>query len=522
MLKENKKKILDCTFRDGGYYTNWIFNEDFLDEYLKLSDTGICDIAEIGLRTIKSSTYLGPFAYSAFDYFNRCRDYKNIEFSTLVNWSDISNSYEDFVNLFPGVDIDFVSIVRIVIKSIDILEVQNYVSLLKDRGYKVCINIQNCDQLIFSNKEYLSERISFLNPDIFYLADTNGCLNPRQTKNLIEFIALLVDKPIGVHFHNNQGLAYANALQAIESGASYIDSTLTGIGRGAGNTQTEFLCHFLKDLSLDQTIAISEIIEKYFSPLKKKYLWGENYFYYLSGLNNQSASLMHNLINNKSYSEKSLLKLATSNQNDSISTLVNENESNNNYLVNKPEAIIIANGKDWLIERNQILDYLKTNDLETLHINYPEEKCTLSFIKGFCSCDPIKIINDYGSYSQSKNIPLICPLKTVKRLDIDQQRLNIIDYGCKIISNKIEFNFKECTIPSVQSLCYGLIYLYSKGYKNILLIGVQGFKDEKKNYEAISFLNLINIQFPDLKITSISKNCLGIDSKSIFEIRNIL
>ena len=157
-----------------------------------------------------------------------------------------------------------------------------------------------------------------------------------------------------------------------------------------------------------------------------------------------------------------------------------------------------------------------------MHINYPEEKCTLSFIKGFCSCDPIKIINEYGSYSQSKNIPLICPLKTVKRLDIDPQRLNIIDYGCKIISNKIEFNFKECTIPSVQSLCYGLIYLYSKGYKNILLIGVQGFKDEKKNYEAISFLNLINIQFPDLKITSISKNCLGINSKSIFEIRNIL
>ena len=520
MLRENKR-ILDCTFRDGGYYTNWTFNEDFLNDYLKLTNTGICDIVEIGLRTVKSSSYLGPFAYSAFDYFNNCRDYKNIEFSTLINWSDISNSIQDFVNLFPGVDKDFVSIVRIVIKSIEITEVQKYIVLLKERGYKVCLNIQNCDQLIFANKDYINEKISFLNPDIFYLADTNGCLNPSQTKNLIEFISLLIDKPIGVHFHNNQGLAYANALQAIESGASYIDSTLTGIGRGAGNTQTEFLSHFLKDLSLDQIVAISEIIEKYFSPLKKKYLWGENYFYYLSGLHNQSASLMHNLINNKAYSEKSLLKLATSNQNDSISTLVNQNESSNNYLVNKPEAIIIANGKDWLIEKNQIFDYLKTNDLETLHINYPEGNYTLPFIKGFCSCDPIKIINDYKSYSQSKKIPLICPVKTVERLDIDQKRINIIDYGCKFISNKLEINNNECTIPSVQSLGYCLVYLYSKGYKNILLIGVQGFNDEKKNYEAISFLNLINIKFPDLKITSISKNCLGIKSKSIFEIRNL-
>ena len=90
-----------------------------------------------------------------------------------------------------------------------------------------------------------------------------------------------------------------------------------------------------------------------------------------------------------------------------------------------------------------------------------------------------------------------------------------------IISNKLEININECTIPSVQSLGYSLVYLYSKGYKNILLIGVQGFKDEKKNYEAIRFLNLLNIQFPDLKITSISKNRLDIKSKSIFEIRNL-
>ena len=114
--------------------------------------------------------------------------------------------------------------------------------------------------------------------------------------------------------------------------------------------------------------------------------------------------------------------------------------------------------------------------------------------------------------------PLICPLNTLEKLDIDQKQINIIDYGCKFISNKLEININECTIPSVQSLCYGLVYLYSKGYKNILLVGVQGFKDEK-NYDAINFLNLINIRFPDIQITSISKNRLGIKSKSIFEIK---
>ena len=86
-----------------------------------------------------------------------------------------------------------------------------------------------------------------------------------------------------------------------------------------------------------------------------------------------------------------------------------------------------------------------------------------------------------------KKIPLICPIKTLERLDIDQERINIVDYGCNVIPNKLEININECTIPNVQSLCYCLVYLYSKGYKNILLVGVQGFKDQVKNYEQLVF-----------------------------------
>ena len=74
--------------------------------------------------------------HTSLDYFSHCKAYKNIKFSTLINWSDISNSFKDFVNLFPGAHLDFVSIVRIVIKSIDTIEVQKYIMLLKDRGYK--------------------------------------------------------------------------------------------------------------------------------------------------------------------------------------------------------------------------------------------------------------------------------------------------------------------------------------------------------------------------------------------------
>ena len=90
---------------------------------------------------------------------------------------------------------------------------------------------------IFPSNVYLIETKA----DILYFADTNGCLDPSKAFNLVKRFAEIIDIPIGVHMHNNQGLAYANTLQSIQGGATYLDSTFSGIGRGPGNTQTEYL-----------------------------------------------------------------------------------------------------------------------------------------------------------------------------------------------------------------------------------------------------------------------------------------
>ena len=54
-MDKSKINILDCTFRDGGYYTNWIFNNDIINSYLELLNQNVCDIVELGMRTINSS-----------------------------------------------------------------------------------------------------------------------------------------------------------------------------------------------------------------------------------------------------------------------------------------------------------------------------------------------------------------------------------------------------------------------------------------------------------------------------------
>ena len=520
-MDKKNLKLLDCTFRDGGYYTNWNFTNDFLSSYLNIVDKGIVDIVEIGLRTIQSSEYLGPYAYTPIDFFCTCKSYKKIKFSTLVNWSDICDSFDGFKKLFPGVENDFINIVRVVVKTIHLDEIEKYIYYLKENGYEVSLNIQKCDSL-FNEEEYLfKKKIKSFKPDILYLADTNGHLDPQNTYLLIKKIIDLIDIPLGVHMHNNQGLAYANTLQAIEGGATYLDSTFSGIGRGPGNTQTEYLSCFVKELSQDKILSIVEITEKYFNPLKKKYLWGENYFYFLSGLNNQSASLMHNLMNNKSYSNMSLVNISTSNEEDSISLIAKKYNSDFKYLVDKPKAVIIANGESWKPEENEIIKYLEENDLLKIHINYPVNQRLIPQIDYFCSCDPIKIIDDLSLYNAMNNIPLICPENILNETKIDIEKLNRINYCCYLSENNIDITKESCVIPSIQSLCYGLSFLYSKGYKNILLIGIEGFKLASKNVELINCINFLNIKYSDLEITGVNPNRLGIRTKSIFEIRNL-
>ena len=119
---ESKKKdtyILDCTFRDGGYYTNWIFENEIINEYLEICNQGLCEIVELGLRTPKSGEYLGPHAYTCPEYFKYCRNFKNLKYSVLVNWKDIS-LVENPENLFlNNSENDVIDIVRIAIKHQD-------------------------------------------------------------------------------------------------------------------------------------------------------------------------------------------------------------------------------------------------------------------------------------------------------------------------------------------------------------------------------------------------------------------
>ena len=124
-----------------------------------------------------------------------------------------------------------------------------------------------------------------------YIVDSYGSLYPEQIKKLAEkYVAVgeKYGKKIGIHAHDNLKLAYANTVEAMRSGASMLDGTVSCMGRGAGNCALELLLGFLRNPKYN-LYHILKFIEQYMVPLKAKgdAVWGYDVPYMLTGMLNQ-------------------------------------------------------------------------------------------------------------------------------------------------------------------------------------------------------------------------------------------
>lgn len=86
--------------------------------------------------------------------------------------------------------------------------------------------------------------------DVTYLVDSAGCMLPDEVFEYIDQTKELVSNHLGFHGHNNLSMAIANSLKAIQAGATFIDTSIRGMGRSAGNAQTEVLIYFLQKLGI--------------------------------------------------------------------------------------------------------------------------------------------------------------------------------------------------------------------------------------------------------------------------------
>jgi len=272
-------KLLDCTIRDGGYYTKWDFDRDLIKSYLLLIDKLPIDYLEVGYRSIEKDEYLGEYFYLNNLTIKNIKKYTSKKLAIMINAKECI----DIEQLLSGLK-DDISLVRI---STDPDKIEFSLKLareLKFAGFKVSINIMYITKVINSHAFFNSLKNIETKIDFLYLVDSYGSLYPNELENIIKNIQRKTKVKLGFHGHNNLELSFANTLISINNGVDMIDSTILGMGRGAGNLKTELILSHLKSkYNLDVDLNILGDLVEIFQPLLKQYKWSTNLAYMVSG-----------------------------------------------------------------------------------------------------------------------------------------------------------------------------------------------------------------------------------------------
>jgi 4-hydroxy 2-oxovalerate aldolase len=164
-----------------------------------------------------------------------------------------------------------------------------------DKGYEATINLMAVSTVGMRDLEEALDDLSKCRVPVIYLVDSFGAFYSEDIDMLSKkYMAALPDKTIGIHTHNNQQLAFANTISAIINGVNYLDGSLYGIGRGAGNCPLELLISFLKNPKF-RTKPLIQVIESHIMAWRKKIDWGYFVPYMITGVLNQHprAAMAH-------------------------------------------------------------------------------------------------------------------------------------------------------------------------------------------------------------------------------------
>jgi len=285
-------KVVDCTVRDGGLMNKWQFSDEFVKGvYDACVEAGV-DYMEIGYISSEkafSRDEMGPWKFCSEKDLRRVvgNNDTKLKLSALVDIGRI-----DMVDIPLAADsvIDMMRVACYVHQMDKAIELAHH---CMDKGYEVTVNLMAVSKV---NEHDLDEALSDLAQSrvpIVYVVDSFGSMYSESIEDLVKkYQAALPGKEIGIHAHNNMQLAMSNTITSLIGGATYLDATLLGMGRGAGNCPIEILIAFLKNPKY-RLLPLLKAIQEQVLPWNKKIDWGYHVPYLITGaLNEHPRSAM--------------------------------------------------------------------------------------------------------------------------------------------------------------------------------------------------------------------------------------
>ena len=279
-------RVVDATIRDGGLCNNFRFDDKFIKDLYEANVKAGVDYMEFGYKASKE----------IFDE----KDFGKWKFCNDADIRKIVGDNKTKLKIAVMADVGRTDFEKDIIPKkdspIDLIRIATYINtipaaieMIEDcakKGYETTINIMAVSKAKTEDIITALEILGQSQVNAFYIVDSYGALYPEESRKLAELYCSIADKynkAVGIHAHNNQQLAFANTIEAMTQGASYLDATVDGMGRGAGNCALELLLCFLKNPKY-KVDPILKIIEEHTHKLKEDGVkWGYDIPYMLTG-----------------------------------------------------------------------------------------------------------------------------------------------------------------------------------------------------------------------------------------------
>jgi 4-hydroxy 2-oxovalerate aldolase len=282
-------KVMDCTIRDGGLMNSHMFSTELVKAVYDADVAAGIDYMEIGYKASKkfaARDQFGAWKFCDEDDVRRVvgENPSSIKISVMAD----ATRTDYHTDILPR-DKTVIGMVRV---AAYIHQVPTAIEMIKDatdKGHETTINLMAVSTVSETELDNALEILAASPVGAFYVVDSFGTLYGEQVQHLVDKFqqyARPTGKQVGIHTHNNMQLAYANTIEGILRGASMLDASHAGLGRGAGNCQLELLLSFLHNPKYHLR-PILECIQSHVEPLREQLRWGFSIPYMVTGYLNQ-------------------------------------------------------------------------------------------------------------------------------------------------------------------------------------------------------------------------------------------
>jgi 4-hydroxy 2-oxovalerate aldolase len=488
--------FVDCTLRDGGYHNDWDFPVALTDEYLAAMAALSVDRVELGFRSLRRTGFKGSAAFTTDGFIDLLTVPDGVVLGVMINAAEVVLPPDEqaaaLAALFPPSSRERVRLVRIAAHLEEVEASLGAIDWLKAEGYEVGINLMQVSEATLDEVTRLATLIAPHRPDVLYFADSMGNLDGERVTAICAALRAGWDGPLGLHAHDNVGLALANTAAAIAAGATWVDATVTGMGRGPGNTRTELLVLDLaaRGWPIGDIAPLLRLVQDRFAPMQARYGWGTNAFYYLAGQHSIHPSFLQELLSGDRYGIEEVLAAVENlreakarrydvrtleGARDFFATTGGDGTWTPSTLLDGREVLLLGTGPSLDVHREAVEAYVRSRRPFVIALN-TAQPIDPALIHAHAACHPLRVLSDAERHAEIP-APLITPvdgLPPASPLRSDTSKA-LHDFGLHVDPDRFVIGQTGATLPTAAVFAYALAVAAAGKASRVLLAGFDGY-----------------------------------------------